>query len=68
MRSAGGSGPSQARGSCGEPAALKALFGENLVREMLLGGTRAVPAKLQEHGFRWLHPTLEVALRDILGR
>lgn len=50
------------------PAALKALFGENLVREMLLGGTRAVPAKLQEHGFRWLHPTLEVALRDILGR
>jgi len=48
--------------------ALKAMFGEDMVREMLLGGTRAVPAKLQEHGFRWLHPTLEVALSDILGR
>lgn len=47
--------------------ALHALFGEDMVREMLLGGPRAVPAKLQEHGFRWLHPTLEVALRDILG-
>lgn len=47
--------------------ALNALFGEDMVREMLLGGPRAVPAKLQEHGFRWLHPTLEVALRDILG-
>ena len=48
--------------------ALKALFGEDMVREMLLGGQRAIPAKLQEHGFRWLHPTLDVALRDILGR
>ena len=48
--------------------ALKVLFGEDMVREMLLGGTRAVPAKLQEHGFRWLHPTLDVALRDIVGR
>ena len=48
--------------------ALNALFGEDLVREMLLGGTRALPAKLEEHGFRWLHPTLEVALRDLLDR
>lgn len=48
--------------------ALKALFGEDMVREMLLGGTRAVPAKLEAAGFRWLHPTLEVALRDILGK
>ena len=48
--------------------ALKALFGEDLVREMLLGGQRAIPTMLQEHGFRWLHPSLDVALRDILGR
>ena len=48
--------------------ALKALFGADIVQEMLLGGTRAVPAKLHEHGFRWLHPTLEAALTDILGR
>lgn len=48
--------------------ALKALFGDDMVREMLLGGTRAVPTKLQDAGFRWLHPTLEVALADVLGR
>jgi uncharacterized protein (TIGR01777 family) len=47
--------------------ALKVLFGDDMVREMLLGGTRAVPAKLEAAGFRWLHPTLDVALRDILG-
>ncbi len=49
-------------------AALKVLFGDDMVREALLGGTRAVPAKLQAAGFQWLHPTLDVALRDILGR
>ncbi len=47
--------------------ALKAMLGEEATKEMLLGGTRARPAKLEEAGFRWLHPTLEVALRDILG-
>ena len=47
---------------------LRAMFGEDLVRELVLGSTRARPAKLEEAGFRWLHPTLEVALRDILGR
>lgn len=48
--------------------ALKVLFGDDMVREMLLGGTRAVPTKLEDAGFPWLHPTLDVALRDILGR
>ena len=48
--------------------ALKAMLGPDAVQEMLLGGTRARPAKLEEAGFRWLHPTLEVALRDILGQ
>jgi len=47
--------------------ALKVLFGEDIVREMLLGGTRALPAKLEEAGFRWLHPTLDAALQDIIG-
>ena len=47
---------------------LRAVLGEDLVREMVLGSTRAMPVKLEEAGFRWLHPTLEVALRDILGR
>jgi uncharacterized protein (TIGR01777 family) len=48
--------------------ALKALLGEEIVKEMLLGGVRARPAKLEKAGFRWLHPTLELALRDILGK
>jgi uncharacterized protein len=47
--------------------ALKALFGPDMVEEMLLGGTRARPAKLEKAGFRWLHTDLEAALRDILG-
>jgi len=47
--------------------ALKALFGEEIVREMFFGSIRARPAKLEEAGFRWLHPTLDVALNDILG-
>ena len=46
---------------------VKAMLGEDIVREMLLGSTRARPAKLEEGGFRWLHPTLEMALRDILA-
>lgn len=47
--------------------ALRALLGPDIVEEMLLGGTRARPAKLEKAGFRWLHPDLEAALRDILG-
>lgn len=47
---------------------LNAVLGADAAREMVLGGTRARPAKLEEAGFRWLHPTLEVALRDILGQ
>lgn len=46
---------------------LKLMLGEDIVREMLLGSTRALPAKLEAAGFRWLHPTLDAALRDILG-
>ena len=47
---------------------VKGMLGGDIVREMLLGSTRARPAKLEEAGFRWLHPTLEVALRDILDK
>jgi uncharacterized protein (TIGR01777 family) len=45
---------------------LKALFGPEMVEEMFLGGNRVVPAKLEAAGFRWRHPTLDAALRDIL--
>jgi len=47
--------------------ALKLLFGGDIVEEMFFGGTWARPAKLEAAGFRWLHPTLEIALRDILS-
>lgn len=48
--------------------ALNALLGPDAVEEMLLGGARVRPARLEEAGFRWLHPTLEVALNDILDQ
>jgi len=36
--------------------------------EMLLAGVRAVPALLNEAGFRFAFPRLEAALRYELGR
>jgi uncharacterized protein len=35
--------------------------------EYLLHGRRAVPAALLAHGFEFRYPTLELALRDLLG-
>lgn len=46
---------------------LKLLLGEDIVREMLLGSTRVRPKVLEDAGFRWLHPTLDAALSDILS-
>lgn len=34
---------------------------------MVLGGQRAIPAKLQAAGFRFAYPTLEAALRSLLA-
>jgi len=51
----------------GVPAvALSALFGE-LARAELLASRRVVPVALQQSGFRFLHPTLDAALRHTLG-
>ncbi len=47
--------------------ALRAMFGE-LAEGALLASTRVEPAKLVNAGFRFLHPTLEDALRFTLGR
>lgn len=44
---------------------VKLLFGE-MAEELLLGGAHAVPARLQETGYRFLFAQLEPALQHIL--
>jgi uncharacterized protein (TIGR01777 family) len=48
-------------------AVLRALFGE-MADATLLASTRAVPQRLLETGYAFRHPTLEAALRHVLGR
>ncbi len=48
--------------------ALQLLFGREMVKEMMLGGQRVLPARLQASGFTFAHPELEGALRHLLGR
>jgi uncharacterized protein len=45
--------------------AVKLLYGE--MAEMVTTGQRARPAKLQQLGYRFAHPELEEALRDVVG-
>ena len=45
--------------------ALKLAFGE-MAQATILQGARAVPAKLEEAGFAFLHGTLPVALHALL--
>jgi hypothetical protein len=47
--------------------ALKMLMGE-MADEMLLGGARAVPAKLEAAGYQFRYPTLDLALSSIFKR
>jgi len=47
--------------------ALHALFGEEMTKEMLLGGQRVLPAALELSGFSFAHPTVEDALRHTLS-
>ena len=46
-------------------AALKLLYGE--MSEIVTTGQRAIPARLQQLGFGFLHPDIEPALRDVLA-
>ena len=46
--------------------AVKAMFGAEMVREMLLASARVTPRKLLDSGFRFNHPDLAAALRSIL--
>lgn len=45
---------------------LRMAFGE--LAGLLLGGQRALPARLQEAGFRFRFTDLDIALADLLGR
>lgn len=47
--------------------ALHLALGE-MADEMLLASTRAIPRRLFAAGYEFRHPTLEVALRHLLGR
>ena len=46
--------------------AVRLLFGE-MGDELLLGSTRVEPKRLKGTGYRFRHPELEPALRDLLG-
>jgi hypothetical protein len=45
---------------------LRMAFGE--LAGLLLAGQRALPARLQEAGFRFRFTDLDLALADLLGR
>lgn len=47
--------------------ALHALFGREMVKEMMLSGQRVLPAALQSSEFEFSHPGLEDALRHSLA-
>ena len=47
--------------------AAKLAFGE-MAEELLLGGSRVVPAALEGAGFRFAHPEIDPALKHVLGK
>jgi uncharacterized protein (TIGR01777 family) len=47
---------------------LKLRYGSELVDELLLTGQRVLPERLEGTGYRFVHPTLEEALRAALDR
>ena len=47
---------------------LRAMFGKEMANEMLLGGQRVFPAKLESVGFQFKHPTLDGAMQAVLGK
>jgi uncharacterized protein len=48
------------------PLALRVAFGREAAAEAMLSGTRIVPARLLEAGFKFQYPELEPALRHVL--
>jgi NAD dependent epimerase/dehydratase family enzyme len=47
--------------------AVRVLFGAR-GEDMLLGGQRALPTRLEQAGFTFAHPDIEAGLRSALGR
>jgi len=47
---------------------LKAVYGGELVQHLLVDGQRVLPAALEANGFAFQYPTLEPALRSVLGK
>lgn len=47
--------------------AARLAFGE-MAEEMLLGGAKVMPVRLQQAGYQFQHPELEPALRYLLGK
>lgn len=47
--------------------ALYALLGREMTKEMMLGGQRVVPARLQASGYTFRHPNLDEALAACVG-
>jgi uncharacterized protein len=46
--------------------ALRLAFGQ-MAEELLLGGQRVLPKKAEETGYQFLYPTIEEALKEIVG-
>lgn len=46
----------------------KLLLGTELADALLFTGQRVLPTALQRDGYRFVHPTLEIALQSILGK
>ncbi len=46
----------------------KLVLGSELADNLLFSGQRVLPRVLEESGYRFRHPTLEVALRAVLGK
>jgi NAD dependent epimerase/dehydratase family enzyme len=47
--------------------ALKLLFSNEMTEEMLLGGQRVLPERLQEAGYEFSDPEVGIALRKMLA-
>jgi uncharacterized protein (TIGR01777 family) len=47
---------------------LRARYGSELVRHLLVEGQRVLPKRLEETGYQFAHPTLEEALRAAVAR